>query len=208
MLFNTRKLLLSFVLSLILMPMVGFASSEFKGTETVNINKANAATLAAYLKGIGPSKADAIVKFRRANGNFRNISDITNVPGVGEETYKDIKSRISTTRGKSTPPSGYKLGQTRSTSKKPKSLRRSTSSTSTKRKSTRKTRDLSSASSKRSSTKKPKLKLKTRSSQSNTTSSRSTTKKKRKVRKPRSSSSSIRTNSSKSKKKKKVKAFN
>ena len=98
MLFNTRKVLLGFVLSLFLLPMVAFASTEFKGTETVNINKANAATLAAYLKGIGANKAEAIVKYRKSNGSFKSAADIKNVPGVGDETYKDIKSKIRFTR--------------------------------------------------------------------------------------------------------------
>jgi len=39
MLFNTRKFLLGFIFTLSLLPMLAFASAEFKGTETVNINK-------------------------------------------------------------------------------------------------------------------------------------------------------------------------
>ena len=128
MLLNVRKFLMGFVLTLMLLPMMAIASTEFKGTETVNINKANAATLAAYLKGIGANKAEAIVKYRKSNGSFKSAADIKNVPGVGDETYKDIKSKISTSRGKSTAPKGYKLGETsgKSSTNKKKSSKKST----------------------------------------------------------------------------------
>ena len=134
MFLNTRKFLLGFVLSLMLLPMMSFASTEFKGTETVNINKANAATLAAYLKGIGANKAEAIVKYRKSNGSFKTAADIKNVPGVGDETFKDIKSKISTSRGKSTAPKGYKLGETsgKSTSTKKKSTAKKSSTSKSK----------------------------------------------------------------------------
>ncbi len=122
MLLNARKFLLGFVLSLMLLPMVSFASTEFKGEETVQINKANAATFVAYLKGIGINKAEAIVKYRKLNGSFKTVADIKNVPGIGDETYKGIKSKISTSRGKSVAPKGFKVGESsgKSTSTKKK----------------------------------------------------------------------------------------
>ena len=122
MLLNARKFLLGFVLSLMLLPMVSFASTEFKGKETVQINKANAATFVAYLKGIGINKAEAIVKYRKLNGSFKTVADIKNVPGIGDETYKGIKSKISTSRGKSVAPKGFKVGESsgKSTSTKKK----------------------------------------------------------------------------------------
>jgi competence ComEA-like helix-hairpin-helix protein len=116
-----RKLLMGFVLTFMLMPVV-FANIEYKGTETVNINKANSETLAAYLKGVGANKAEAIVKYRRANGNFSSIEDLKNVPGIGDETFKDNKKYLSTSRGKSVAPEGYKMagssGKSTSTKKK------------------------------------------------------------------------------------------
>ncbi len=199
MLLSARKFLLGFVLSMMLLPMMAFASTEFKGTETVNINKANAATLAAYLKGIGPNKAEAIVKYRKSNGSFKNLTDLKNVPGIGDETFKDVKRNISTSRGKSTAPKGYKLGQSSGTS------------TTTKKKSrTKKKINTSSSSSSSSTAKKPKTKKVTRSS-SNSSSSSSSTTKKSKTKKPKTkkktSSSSSSTSSSKkpAKKKKKTK---
>ena len=159
MLFNTRKFLLGFIFTLSLLPMLAFASAEFKGTETVNINKANAATLAAYLKGIGPNKAEAIVKFRKSNGSFKSAADIQNVPGVGEKTYKDIKSKISTSRGKSVAPKGYKIGETsgKSTSSKKSSSKKSSSKKSTAESKSSSSKEKSSASKSKSSKSKKSL---------------------------------------------------
>ena len=125
-----RNTLMSFIMALMLLPAVALASTEYKGTETVNINKANAATLAAYLKGVGANKAEAIVKYRKSNGKFSSIEDLKNVPGVGDETFKDVKKNVSTSRGKSVAPEGYKMAETsgKSTSTKKKTTTRKSSS--------------------------------------------------------------------------------
>ena len=197
MLLNTRKFLLGFVLSLMLLPMVSFASSEFKGTETVNINKANAATLAAYLKGIGPNKAEAIVKYRRANGNFKSAADIKNVPGVGDETYKSMKSKISTSRGKSTAPKGYKLGETSGKSSSTKKKAKKTSSSSSSKSSSSKSTSSKSSTSKakkdskakktstaKKTSKSKKTTSKTKAEKKPSTTKKKTTKKKTTKKKP------------------------
>ena len=141
-----RKFLMGFVLTFMLMPVV-FANTEYKGTETVNINKANAETLAAYLKGVGPNKAEAIVKYRKANGTFKSVDDLKNVPGIGDETFKGNKRYISTSSGKSVAPKGYKMSEAsgNSTSSKKKT---------TAKKSTSKKSSSSDSSSSLSSTKK------------------------------------------------------
>jgi len=48
----------------------------------VNINTADAATLAKELKGIGAAKAQAIVEFRQKNGAFRSVDELSLVKGV------------------------------------------------------------------------------------------------------------------------------
>jgi len=135
MVFDLRKVLTSFLLAVVLLPAVAFANTEFKGTETVNINRADAATLAAYLKGVGVNKAQEIVKYRKANGKFKSIEDLKNVPGIGDETFKDNKRKISTSRGKSTAPEGYKLGKSsgksKSSSKKKSTSKKSTTKSKT-----------------------------------------------------------------------------
>lgn len=54
--------------------------------EPVNINKADAETIARALKGVGPKKAEAIVKYRKERGEFKTLKDFENVKGIGEKT--------------------------------------------------------------------------------------------------------------------------
>lgn len=54
--------------------------------EVVNINTASAEQLAAALKGVGPSKAEAIINYREANGAFKHIDELVNVKGIGVRT--------------------------------------------------------------------------------------------------------------------------
>ncbi|RME35906.1 MAG: helix-hairpin-helix domain-containing protein [Gammaproteobacteria bacterium] len=63
--------------------------------DPVDINTADAATLAASLKGVGPAKARAIVAFREQNGPFRSIDELTEVRGIGEKLLEQNRDRIS-----------------------------------------------------------------------------------------------------------------
>lgn len=49
----------------------------------VNINTADADTLAAELTGVGPALAAAIVSDRQANGLFPTAESLTRVRGIG-----------------------------------------------------------------------------------------------------------------------------
>ncbi|MFT4171644.1 MAG: helix-hairpin-helix domain-containing protein [Rhodocyclaceae bacterium] len=60
----------------------------------VNINTANESELTS-LPGIGPSKAKAIVEYRKAHGNFKAIEDIQKVKGIGPATYESLKSELT-----------------------------------------------------------------------------------------------------------------
>lgn len=61
----------------------------------VNINQADAATLAEKLNGIGMKKAEAIVSYREQNGPFKSIDDLVNVAGIGEATLEKNRNLIS-----------------------------------------------------------------------------------------------------------------
>jgi competence protein ComEA len=61
----------------------------------ININTATSDEL-QNLPGIGPSKANAIVQYREQKGNFKNITDIQQVDGIGPTIYNQIKSLITT----------------------------------------------------------------------------------------------------------------
>jgi competence protein ComEA len=60
----------------------------------VNINQADAATLAKSLDGIGQSKAEAIVAWREANGPFKKADDLRHVKGIGKATIERNRSAI------------------------------------------------------------------------------------------------------------------
>lgn len=53
----------------------------------VNLNTASKHLL-AYISGLGPSLADNIVKFRAANGPFKNRKELMKVPRLGEKAFE------------------------------------------------------------------------------------------------------------------------
>lgn len=61
----------------------------------VNINKATADEIAENLKGIGLVKAQSIVAYREAHGEFKALQELQHVKGIGMKTIEmnqaDIK---------------------------------------------------------------------------------------------------------------------
>lgn len=62
----------------------------------VNINKADAATIAKSLDGIGMAKAEAIVAYREKNGAFDSAAQLVQVKGIGERTVERNRKAIRT----------------------------------------------------------------------------------------------------------------
>lgn len=60
----------------------------------VNINQADAATIARSLDGIGASRAQAIVAWREAHGPFKKADDLKHVKGIGKATIERNRSAI------------------------------------------------------------------------------------------------------------------
>jgi competence protein ComEA len=60
----------------------------------VNINKADARTIAASLDGIGVTRAEAIVAWREAHGPFKKADDLKHVKGLGKATIERNRSAI------------------------------------------------------------------------------------------------------------------
>jgi len=54
--------------------------------QPVNVNSANAEEIAESLKGVGLSKAEAIVSYRETNGQFKHVDELVNVKGIGIRT--------------------------------------------------------------------------------------------------------------------------
>jgi competence protein ComEA len=61
---------------------------------TININAANSAQLQS-LNGIGPAKAQEIMKYRKAHGGFKTVDELVNVKGIGPKTVAELKSQLS-----------------------------------------------------------------------------------------------------------------
>jgi len=62
--------------------------------DLVDINTATADQLAEDLPGIGPVRAEAIVRWREANGPFRRLEDLEKVRGIGEKTVEAIRPYV------------------------------------------------------------------------------------------------------------------
>ena len=60
----------------------------------VNVNTADATTLARELDGIGPVKAQAIVEYRQKNGPFKSPDDLLKVEGIGERVLDMNRGNI------------------------------------------------------------------------------------------------------------------
>ena len=60
----------------------------------VNINSADAGTLARELEGVGPAKAQAIVEYRQKNGPFKSPEDLRKVQGIGEKVFDQNRENI------------------------------------------------------------------------------------------------------------------
>jgi competence protein ComEA len=61
-----------------------------KAVTAVNVNTADEEML-TQLPGVGPATADAIVQYRKVNGNFKSANDLLNIKGIGEKTLAKMK---------------------------------------------------------------------------------------------------------------------
>ncbi len=66
-----------------------------KTPQQVNINNADAATLAQTLHGVGEKKANAIVAHRKKHGPFKSANGLDQVKGIGEKTIAKNRARIA-----------------------------------------------------------------------------------------------------------------
>ena len=66
------------------------------GAGPVDINTADAATIARELNGVGDSRAKAIVEFREKNGRFASPDDVLKVTGIGPQVLKLNRDNIRT----------------------------------------------------------------------------------------------------------------
>ena len=72
--------------SLVLLLATGLFSIWAWAAQPVNVNTASAEEIAEALKGVGLSKAAAIVNYRDEHGQFKHIDELVNVKGIGIRT--------------------------------------------------------------------------------------------------------------------------
>ena len=71
-----------------------FSISQNCYATPININTADARSLANSLAGIGENKAQAIIHYRQKNGLFKHALDIVKVRGIGRATYNKNRADI------------------------------------------------------------------------------------------------------------------
>lgn len=62
--------------------------------EPVDINQADAPSLAENIVGVGPVLAGAIVAYRLENGDFQSIEELLEVPGIGPKVLENNEEML------------------------------------------------------------------------------------------------------------------
>ncbi|MCD9087785.1 ComEA family DNA-binding protein [Stenotrophomonas sp. SY1] len=70
-----------------------------QATDKVDINTASAAELGRVMVNVGPSKAQAIIDHRQANGPFRSVEELALVKGIGLKTVERNRDLIEVRAG-------------------------------------------------------------------------------------------------------------
>ena len=60
----------------------------------VNVNSATAEEL-ALLPGVGPTKAQAIIRYRTEHGAFKRVEDLAAVKGIGEKGLEKLRPHVA-----------------------------------------------------------------------------------------------------------------
>lgn len=69
-------------------------STQVVKQQMVNLNKSTFEQLVT-LKGIGHTRAQAIIVYRQQVGGFKSIKELTKVSGIGEKIVSANKARLS-----------------------------------------------------------------------------------------------------------------
>lgn len=62
--------------------------------ESINVNLADATSIAKVLKGVGLQRAQAIVAYRDQNGPYSSLDDLAKVKGIGVKTLERNQDNI------------------------------------------------------------------------------------------------------------------
>jgi len=61
----------------------------------VNINTADAKTIAKMIKGVGEKRAQDIVAYREKNGPFSSVNDLAKIKGIGQKTIDKNRDNLT-----------------------------------------------------------------------------------------------------------------
>jgi competence protein ComEA len=74
---------------------VSTSATQTEQSGLVNLNTADAVTLQKELSGIGSAKAQAIVAYRDANGEFASVDELLEVKGIGKAILDKNRDKVS-----------------------------------------------------------------------------------------------------------------
>lgn len=83
----------------LIITVIALGSATWAGDDVslarVNINTADAVTLAEALDGVGDARARAIVSYRETYGAFEVADDLIEVRGIGTQVLEQNRDRIA-----------------------------------------------------------------------------------------------------------------
>ena len=85
---SIKTILTSLLLSLVL-------AGGALAAERININTADVDTIDRVMVNVGPSKAEAIVAYRKKHGAFKSADELAMVKGIGLKTVEKNRDRLS-----------------------------------------------------------------------------------------------------------------
>ena len=84
--FNVRQLAACVIL---------LAAGAVYAADPVDINTADAETLAAAINGVGLKKARDIISHREKNGPFKSVDELAGVNGIGMQTVDRSRANLT-----------------------------------------------------------------------------------------------------------------
>jgi competence ComEA-like helix-hairpin-helix protein len=94
---NRRAVAPGFLLSVLEVPSSNFAAFPKENLPSafapLDLNRARREDL-EHLPGVGPALAQRILDHRQKNGDFKTISELLRVPGIGPKKMAEIKGRV------------------------------------------------------------------------------------------------------------------